>query len=186
MIGITLKNIEIITRNVKNPYWKPSLKIPDASIGIPSIAVFASNDMKNWYNYLEVDDICEINPFISSWKQTNFSVGGKVGEACLGNVYNTYLVTCLNTYGIATWLPRGESIVGPPFNDRCFQVAGICGVPCINTNSKRKKQELLYCKGGQIPVEYLATNGTGEIVLTFYSRTINDIITLIEWDYDVI
>ena len=155
--GVTLKSITVEMLDVRNPAWPDnSESFSAASRGFPSIALFASKDFKTWYNYWEVDDIRKANPFVTDWDRTNFTVGGN-GEACLGEVYNTYIVGCLNNNGFANELERGQEVRGPPFNDRCYQVAGVCGVPCAKLGDQSNPR---FCDNGIIPVHLLATNGT--------------------------
>lgn len=77
-----------------------------------------------------------------------------LGTGCLGGVFNNYIVACLNINNLANTLKLGETIPGPPFNDRCFQVEGICGVPCASDAYPP------YCDGGVMDQSLLVSNGT--------------------------
>ena len=53
--------------------------------------------------------------------------------ACLGAVpQKTYLVICLNNQDIAKEYSLGQPVQPAYFNDRCFNVHGVCGVPCAD------------------------------------------------------
>ena len=158
--GVTVKKLVVNTYNVRNPEWKSTPE--SVGIGLPSIAIFASKDTKNWFNFLEVEDLTDTNTIITNWKFSNFSVENPSVKSCLGGVYNTYLVACLNVNNMATYLKKGEIIRPPPFNDRCFQVDGVCGVPCArltNINGEHI-QEPPYCHNGKIDRSLLITNAT--------------------------
>lgn len=86
---------------------------------------------------------------------SNFSSGA----ACMGSIYNNYLVACLNVKNLANTLKKGAPIPGPPFNDRCFQLAGVCGVPC---SALGEKQYPPHCSNGQINPAELTSNSTFE------------------------
>jgi len=96
-----------------------------------------------------------------------------IGTACLGGVYNNYLVTCLNVKGYANKHKKGEVIDGPPFNDRCFQLAGVCGVPGSQLGGKQYPP---HCYNGQVDTTQLTSNSTGEHVVitsTKWGKTFN-------------
>lgn len=75
--------------------------------------------------------------------------------ACLGQIYNNYIVACLNVKGLANKLKKGEVIDGFPFNDRCFQVAGVCGIPCSDST-----QYPPHCYNGIINPNEFTSNTT--------------------------
>jgi hypothetical protein len=77
--------------------------------------------------------------------------------ACLGGVYHNYLVICLNTQDLATTLALGDRIEGPPFNDRCFQMEGICGIPCVSSADMPDPSS---CDSGYLNPNILSTNKT--------------------------
>lgn len=75
----------------------------------------------------------------------------------MGGVYPNYLVICLNTQDIATNLNLGDSIEGLPFNDRCFQMEGICGIPCVSSEGMADPSS---CNNGYLNPNLLSTNKT--------------------------
>ena len=77
----------------------------------------------------------------------------------MGNIYNNYLVACLNVKNLANTLKKGAPIPGPPFNDRCFQLAGVCGVPCSALSGQQYPP---HCQNGQINPAELISNSTFE------------------------
>ena len=106
----------------------------------------------------------------------------KLGAACLGNIYNNYLVACLNVRNLANQLKLGEKIKGPPFNDRCFQIEGICGVPCSSLSGG---QTIPHCSSdGTLSKSLLMINATviddDGVELTGWGSTFN------MWDWIVL
>ena len=79
------------------------------------------------------------------------------GEACLGGVMNDYLVICLNNQNIANSYGKGEKIPPPPFNDRCTNLIGICGVVCADISPGPYPP---YCTNGVIDTSILVSNAT--------------------------
>ena len=79
----------------------------------------------------------------------------------MGSVYNNYLVACLNLNNYASNFKGGDSITLPPFNDRCFQIAGTCGIPCATLDKVSGKiQEPPHCHNGQFNIGKLIGNVT--------------------------
>jgi hypothetical protein len=81
----------------------------------------------------------------------------KIGAACLGDVYSNYLVACLNINNVATKYSKGEAVPGPPFNEQCFQIATICGVPCSDLSNGQYPPS---CNNGIVDETLLVSNGT--------------------------
>eukprot|EP01035_Chromulina_nebulosa_P021863 gene21863-28302_t len=121
--GFTLKELIIEVYNVTSP---------NLSGGFPSIAIFASHDLVNWFNFYNPNGNVSSEPYLKSWDYTKFTLNQALGLDCLGNVENSYLAICLNVYDLANSVGSGKSVGGPPFNNRCFQVYGICGAPCFD------------------------------------------------------
>ena len=73
-------------------------------------------------------------------------------DCCIGKPGPTYLVACV----IRDWVSFNENGVkqpGPPFDDRCVAVSGVCGGTC----GAHTKQPT-HCEGGQIPLWELVSN----------------------------
>jgi hypothetical protein len=66
-------------------------------------------------------------------------------------------VICLNTQDISTTLNLGDFVEGPPFNDRCFQMQGICGIPCVSSEDMPDPSS---CDSGYLNPSILSTNKT--------------------------
>ena len=79
--------------------------------------------------------------------------------ACLGGVYNNYLVACLNIQNLAFSYKKGDVIRPPPFNDRCFQLEAICGVPCATLDGGQYPPK---CDKGFVKNSLLIGNTTTE------------------------
>lgn len=129
------------------------------------------------YNLYSAEKIPE--PYIDSWEHTRINLLNGSGMACLGRVFHNYIVGCLNVRDIALELNKGDLIEGPPFNDRCFMVEGICGVPCLDSDANG--QQPFNCEGGKIPLDLLISNtsdtySTGEITAVWASN-----ISWVEW-----
>lgn len=113
-----------------------------------------------------------------------------VGAACLGSVYNNYLVACLNIKHLAQSFKGGEVLEDPPFNDRCFQIAGTCGIPCAKLDAVNGKiQEPPNCRNGQFNIGKLVGNATGDVGVNSVSEwggslTIYDWIVLLTIFFD--
>jgi hypothetical protein len=95
--------------------------------------------------------------FIDNWRSTSFTLFNGTEIACLGGVYHNYLVVCLNTQDISTTLGLGDRVEGPPFNDRCFQMQGVCGIPCV---SSFEMPDPSSCENGYLDPLILSTNKT--------------------------
>ena len=176
--GVTLQSLLITVTNVTYPSLRS---------GIPSLAIFASKDLVNWYNFYSPHS--RQQSYISDWYYSEFNVSQEDGIACIGDVYSTYLVACLNVKNLASTYTLGETISGPPFNDRCFMLQGICGVPCVKTNDKATppncfqgfmNESDLY---GKIRSEndntgYNYSWGFGKEVLPFWMRAIDWIVIM--------
>ena len=115
-----------------------------------------------------------------------------LGAACLGSVYNNYLVACLNLNNFASQYKGGDPIALPPFNDRCFQIAGTCGIPCAKLDKVHgKRQEPPHCRNGQFNIGKLIGNVTENDSVNSVSDwggglTIFDWITLLTIFFDTI
>ena len=109
--GITLKKLTVGVYNVTNP---------DLIAGFPSVAVFVSQDLSNWYNYFSTvpsdpdkkNDISKI--YIANWYETKITINSTYGS-CLGGIYNAYFVTCLNLRNIASTTKLREIVKGPTY-----------------------------------------------------------------------
>jgi hypothetical protein len=66
-------------------------------------------------------------------------------------------VICLNTQDISTTLSLGDRVVGPPFNDRCFQMEGVCGIPCVSSADMPDPSS---CESGYLDPMILSSNKT--------------------------
>ena len=107
--GLGLRRVKLSVANVTNP---------DLKAGFPSIAIFASNDFKTWYNFFSTP-VNSADAYLQNYNHTNFGFNQSSGNiACLGNVYLTYMVACVNVRNIALQVKKGEIVPGPPFNDR--------------------------------------------------------------------
>jgi hypothetical protein len=174
--GITFKNFTVTVKNITGAY--PN----DYSEGFPTVAVFASHDFKNWYNFYSPDHANM--PAVHGFGTTNIFVNQSLGEACLGEVAATYLVICLNDHYLANNLKKGDYVAPQPFNDRCTQVYGTCGVPCADLTGVKYPP---YCPNGVIINDLLynpnatATKHytTTETVTWFNGITIVDWIVII-------
>lgn len=144
--GVTLYNLTVVVSNVTSP---------DPNGRTPSLAVFASQDMNHWYNAYHPKRVQDA--FIDNWDSTTFTLFNGTEIACLGGVYHNYLVICLNTQDIATTLTLGQMVEGPPFNDRCFQMEGICGIPCV---SSEDMPDPTSCTNGYLDPLLLTSNKT--------------------------
>lgn len=143
--GITLTNFTVTVSDITGPF--PD----DFTYGFPSIAIFGSHDLKNWFNFYSPTRYD--SPTMKNLTSTTILVNQTSGEACLGQVYVSYLVVCLNNYYLADTLKKGEAIPPPPFNDRCTQVYGMCGVPCAELKDSQYPHQ---CPSGVINPDLLA------------------------------
>ena len=97
------------------------------------------------------------NAYIDNWHRTEFSIFNGTEIACLGGVYRNYLVVCLNAHDLATTYHLGDPIHKPPFNDLCFQMLGICGIPCVSSEGL---VDPTACNNGMIDMDTIALNHT--------------------------
>mmetsp|Transcript_3692 Transcript_3692/g.5713 ORF Transcript_3692/g.5713 Transcript_3692/m.5713 type:complete len:1372 (+) Transcript_3692:182-4297(+) len=146
VFGVTLFNLTVIANNVTSPN-------PDGNV--PSLAVFASQDFDHWYSVYAPKKLKDA--YIDTWQSTTFEIFNGTGFGCLGGVYHNYLVICMNVFNIAMEYSLGEKVEGPPFNDRCFQVDGICGVPCV---SSEDAPDFRGCEAGVIDKDMMVSNET--------------------------
>jgi len=64
---------------------------------------------------------------------------------------------------IASQYKGGDVIEDPPFNDRCFQMTGICGIPCATLDRfDARKQEPPHCHNGKFDLGKLIGNVTND------------------------
>lgn len=170
--GVTLKNFNVSILNIVNAY--PNYY----SEGFPSIAVFASHDFVNWYNFYAPPSVNMAT--IQNFDNSTFFINQTLGEACLGDVQISYLVVCLNNGYIADGSTRGGYVAPPPFNDRCSQVYGKCGVPCADLKGGKYPR---YCPGGVISDQYLYNSNSTTFTYTEVNRDIAwfNGITIIDW-----
>ena len=97
---------------------------------------------------------------------------------CIGTVYRTYLVACLNTLNLASTLKLGESVQKAPFNNLCFQVAGICGIPCFENMGPYPSQ----CReDGIIDPMLLSSNDTKKYTTNKTTSHWATNLSVIEW-----
>ena len=128
--------------------------------------------------------------YISSWNSNTFTFPNStlscLGTHCsscwqltwAGAVYRTHLVACLNTLDLAVKLELGETIKKPPFNDICFQVAGICGIPCFENSGPYPSQ----CRGdGVIDPSLLSTNESMTYTTDKMTSTWASSLNEVEW-----
>lgn len=95
-----------------------------------------------------------------------------------GTVYRTYLVACLNTLNLASTLKLGESVQKAPFNNLCFQVAGICGIPCFENMGPYPSQ----CRNnGIIDPMLLSSNDTKKYTTNKTTSHWATNLSVIEW-----
>jgi hypothetical protein len=97
------------------------------------------------------------NAFIDNWEYTKFNLFNGTDIACLGGVFHNYLILCLNTFDLATTLHLGDPVRGPPFNDRCFQMKGMCGIPCVSSDNMPNPD---YCLDGELDLSAISVNET--------------------------
>jgi hypothetical protein len=164
--GVTLYNVTINIANVTSPN-------PDAKT--PSIAVFASQDLIHWYVYppsplpLLFHSLTTLrynayhpkrlqDAYIDNWRHTEITLFNGTELACLGTVYRNYLVVCLNNQDLAATMNLGARIHKPPFNDLCFQMTGICGIPCVASAGSTVEPEV--CSNGVMDMSALGYNTT--------------------------
>jgi hypothetical protein len=93
-------------------------------------------------------------------------------------VYNNYLVACLNLGNIAGTTKKGQVVNGPPFNDRCFQVQGMCGVPCADLTGGQHPPS---CTEGIIDQDILINNNITEITRLEHATPWAYDLSLIDW-----
>jgi hypothetical protein len=157
--GVTLNMVTVGVHNVTNP---------DFVAGFPSVAIFASQDLKIWYNYFSTmsdESAFEIDVskgYISNYDSNEIEINSSF-VSCLGGVYNNYLVACLNLGNIAGTTKKGETVNGPPFNDRCFQVQGICGVPCVDLSNGQYPP---MCEDGFLERDEMIITNTTEVLFS--------------------
>lgn len=163
--GVTLTNLTINALNVSAPKRGNT----------PSLALFASQDFKIWYSAYKPVRIPDA--YIDTWERTSFRLSNAT-LACLGSVYHNYLVACLNTQDLAFNLKLGEKVTGPPFNDRCFQVDGICGTPCFDAGDGPFP---ILCDRGSIPTDLLGSNETNVYETGDYTTIWGKNLDWIEW-----
>lgn len=148
--GVTLNSLQVTVKNVTNP---------NTEGGFPSVAIFASQDLKTWYNFFNPGSEVQL-AYISNWDHSMIYVNDtSESAACLGGVYNNYLVACLNIQNLAFAAKKGDVIRGPPFNDRCFQLETMCGVPCVQLDGGQYPPQ---CDKGSIDRDMLIGNTTTE------------------------
>ena len=145
--GVTMKNVHVDAYNVTSP---------DGLEGYPSLAVFISQDMVTWRNYFLPDQDRSYAFFDSGYQQID--INNTIGTgSCLGTVANTYVVACLNVRDLAFQFEKMDEVPGPPFDDRCFQIASTCGVSCLTSTYG---QEPPFCVDGMIPDKYIIDGNT--------------------------
>jgi hypothetical protein len=170
--GITMKNLTVTVKNILNAY-------PDYfNEGFPSIAIFASHDFKSWYNFYSPQHVNMAS--IQTFHDTSIFINQSTGEACLGDVDVTYFVVCLNNFYYALNMKKGDYVAPPPFNDRCKQVYGVCGVPCADLKGGKYPN---YCPSGVIennfmfqPNATVLTYETNEPIIHWFNG-----ITVVDW-----
>jgi hypothetical protein len=149
VIGVTLKNITITVKNVTSP---------DPESNTPSLALFASQDLTYWYSIYKPRKFDRA--YIDNWEYSRFMAFNNSGVGCLGGVYHNYILACMNTLNLADELELGEKIRDPPMNDRCFQMAGICGIPCVDSTIGEDVQYFKGCDNGIIDLAQITSNAT--------------------------
>ena len=77
---------------------------------------------------------------------------------CLGSPGPMYMVACV----VRNWAGKsagvGKRVPGPPFDDRCVAVAGVCGATCGADFKFHSSEE--HCEAGIIP-QVRTTAGRG-------------------------
>lgn len=167
VFGVTLYNLTVIANNVTSP--NPNGKTP-------SLALFASQDFENWYSLYTPKKLADA--YISSWHSTTFEIFNGTGLGCLGSVYPNYLVICMNTGDLFSQYNLGDKVEGPPFNDRCFQIDGLCGIPCVSSVG------MVYQKGcldGKIDIDLLVSNETRTFDIESVTSVWMSGINWVEW-----
>ena len=80
-------------------------------------------------------------------------------ECCNGMPGPKYVVACVVSQYSVYSKTKGK-VAGPPFDDRCMAVAGVCGASC---GTQVKPPSSRYCVDGRVPQEHLvSTVCTGE------------------------
>jgi len=85
-------------------------------------------------------------------------------SCCFGSPGQTYLVACLTTdWTFVANSGDGEARIGqndkgPPFDDRCLAVAGVCGNSC-GTSLRNPR---VHCEDGIIPQRFLVSDYCGD------------------------
>lgn len=146
VFGVTLFNLTVIANNVTSP---------DPNGKTPSLAIFASQDFDYWYSVYSPKKLKDA--YIDSWEATTFEIFNGTGMGCLGGVYHNYLVICMNTGDLATTHKLGDKVEGPPFNDRCFQIDSLCGIPCVSSVGMPDPEG---CADGKVELDLLVSNET--------------------------
>ena len=148
VVGVTLKNITVTVKNVTSPN-------PESNT--PSLAIFASQDLSYWYSIYKPKKFEDA--FIDSWSYSRFLAFNNSGIGCLGSVYHNYVLACMNTLNLADELELGEKIRDPPMNDRCFQMVGTCGIPCVDSQSG-EFEYFTGCDNGVLDLSKISSNAT--------------------------
>mmetsp|Transcript_28146 Transcript_28146/g.36401 ORF Transcript_28146/g.36401 Transcript_28146/m.36401 type:complete len:870 (+) Transcript_28146:28-2637(+) len=76
---------------------------------------------------------------------------------CIGSPGQMYMVACV----VRDWPGTsniGKSVPGPPFDDRCVTMSGVCGVTCGASVQDPKS----HCEDGIIPQRYLVADYCGD------------------------
>ena len=170
VIGVTLKNITITVKNVTSPN-------PESNT--PSLALFASQDLSYWYSIYKPKKFDRA--FIDNWSYSKFMAFNQSGVGCLGGVYHNYILACMNTLNLADELELGEKIRDPPMNDRCFQMAGICGIPCVDSTIGEDVKYFKGCDDGVLDLSMITSNATETYDNGDFTSIWGDGINWVEW-----
>ena len=170
VIGVTLKNITVIVTDVTSP---------DPNSNTPSLALFASQDLNYWYSIYKPKKFQDA--YIENWDYSRFMAFNNSGVGCLGGVYHNYILACMNTLNFADELELGEKIRDPPLNDRCFQMAGICGIPCVDSTIGDDVQFFKGCDNGVLDLTYLVSNATETFDSGKFTSVWGSGINWVEW-----
>lgn len=159
--GVTISDTIVKVKNVTNP---SNTAYP------PTIAMFASSDLKTWFNFYSPKTSSDM--LVKNYSSFTFpKFSEEQGLACLGPIFHNYLVVCLNNKNLASTYQLGQIVPPPPFNDRCFQLATSCGVPCMNlalsfTSKLQYPPNCIPQKNqsyGHVPLNFLVSNQTQSI-----------------------
>lgn len=170
VIGVTLKNITVTVKDVTSPN-------PESNT--PSLAIFASQDLSYWYSIYKPKKFDRA--FIDNWSYSRFMAFNNSGVGCLGGVYHNYILACMNTLNFADELELGEKIRDPPMNDRCFQMAGICGIPCVDSTIGDDVKFFKGCDNGVLDISMITSNATETYDNGNFTSIWGDGINWVEW-----